>query len=78
MARQPPRGFYGQPTLYLCGDTLEIEQFRRIRCYDDGKLCLEFGRGVLTIYGDGLRIRTLAAHRISLRGRILRTDFSDD
>ncbi len=77
MFRQPPRGFYGQPCVYWSGRTLEIEHFRRIRSYDEEKLCLEFGKKELTVYGDHLKIETLAAHRITLKGDILRTDFSD-
>ncbi len=76
--RQPPNGFYGQPCIYWRGKTLEVEHFRRIRTYSEEKLCLELGRRTLTIYGDGLRIETLGAHRITLRGEILRTDFSDE
>lgn len=78
MLRQPPKGFYGQPSVYLCGGTMEIEHFRRIRSYDNDKLCLEFGHGTLTVYGDALKIQTLAAHRITLHGNFLRTDFADD
>ena len=62
MLRQPPRGFYG----------------RRVRTYEEGRLCLEFAGGLFTVYGDGLRIETLAAHRITLRGRFLRTEFSSN
>ena len=76
MLRQPPRGFYGQPSVYLSGGVMEIEHFRRVRTYEEGRLCLEFAGGLFTVYGDGLRIETLAAHRITLRGRFLRTDFS--
>ena len=43
---------------------------------EEGRLCLEFAGGLFTVYGDGLRIETLAAHRITLRGRFLRTEFS--
>lgn len=75
--RQPSVGFYGQPCVYWSGQTLEIEHFRRIRSYDDEKLCLEFGKKLLTVYGDHLKIETLAAHRITLKGDVLRTDFSD-
>lgn len=73
--RQPPRNFYGRASVYLSGRTLEIEQFRRVRSYEEGKLCLELARGTLTIYGDALTIVTLSAHRITLRGEILRTEF---
>lgn len=74
--RQPTRGFYGQPSVYLSGGIMEIEHFRRVRTYEEGKLCLEFAGGLFTVYGDALKIETLAAHRITLRGRFLRTDFS--
>ena len=78
MLRQPPRGFYGQPSVYLSGGVMEIDHFRRVRTYEEGRLCLEFAGGLFTVYGDGLRIETLAAHRITLRGRFLRTEFSSD
>ena len=58
------------------GGVVEIEHFRRVRTYEEGRLCLEFAGGLFTVYGDGLRIETLAAHRITLRGRFLRTEFS--
>lgn len=76
MLRQPAPGAYGQPAVYRCGSRMEIEHFQRILTYDDEKLCLEFRRGRLTIYGDRMRIETLAAHRITLRGTVLRTEFS--
>lgn len=76
MFRQPVRGFYGQPSVYRSGDRMEIEQFQRVLLYDEEKLCLEFRRGRFTVYGDGMRIETLAAHRITLRGIFLRTEFS--
>ena len=74
--RQPPRNFYGRASVYLSGRTLEIEQFRRVCSYEEGKLCLELARGTLTVYGDALSIVTLSAHRITLRGEILRTEFT--
>lgn len=76
MFRQPPPGFYGRASIYLSGGQMEIEQFRRICTYEEGKLCLELGQGVLTVYGDGLKIEMLSAHRLTLSGQILRTDFS--
>ena len=38
MLRQPPRGFYGQPSVYLSGGVMEIEHFRRVRTYEEGRL----------------------------------------
>lgn len=57
---------------------MEIEQFQRILSYEEGKLCLELGRGILTVYGDDLKIKTLSARRLTLCGQILRTDFSKE
>ena len=76
--RQPPAGLYGQPSIYISGSRMEIEHFRRICAYDESRLCLELGRGRFTVYGDGMKILTLAAHRITLRGKFLRTDFSEE
>ena len=70
--------FYGRASVYLSGRRMEIEQFRRIRSYEEGKLCLELGCGTLTVYGDDLKIETLSARRLTLRGQILRTDFSKE
>ena len=44
----------------------------------DGELCLELGKGLLTIYGSQLKITALSTQRITLRGEILRTEFSRD
>ena len=78
MFRQPPGDFYGRASVYLSGRRMEIEQFRRILTYDEEKLCLEFRRGRFTVYGAELHIETLAAHRITLRGCVLRTEFDGD
>ena len=72
------QNFYGRASFYLCGGRMEIEQFRRILSYEEGKLCLELGRGILTVYGDDLKIETLSARRLTLCGQILRTDFSKE
>lgn len=73
MFRQPPGDFYGRASVYLSGRRMEID-----RSYEEGKLCLELGRGTLTVYGDDLKIETLSARRLTLRGQILRTDFSKE
>ena len=46
--RQPPRNFYGQASVYLSGRTLEIEQVRRVRSYEEGNI--EGIRNELKIY----------------------------
>lgn len=76
--RQPPAGLYRQPSVYILGNQMEIEYFRRIRTYEEGCLRLEMYKGVFTVYGDQMRILTLSAHRITLEGRFLHTEFSDE
>ena len=75
---QPPPGVYPRRPRYQAGSQMEIEHFKTIRTYDENKLCLELYGGVFTVYGDGMQILSLTAHRITLRGRFVRTDFSDD
>ena len=76
--RQPPQGFYRTPAVYLSGGRMEVEHFCRILAYSPDRLCLQMPHGRLTIYGDGLKIVTLTASRLTLRGRFVRTDFADD
>jgi len=77
MLRQPPRELYGQPAVYLSGSVMEIEHFKRIVFYNEDKLCVEMRGGRFTVYGSELKIRTLTAHRITLCGKFLRTDWAD-
>ena len=76
--RQPPPGLYRMPAVYLSGERMEIEHFRAILTYDANKLCLQMPHGHFTVYGDELRILTLTANRLTLCGRFVRTDFSDE
>lgn len=74
---QPPAGMYRRPAVYMTGSQMEIEHFKQIRTYDENKLCLDLYGGTFTVYGDGMKILSLSAHRITLQGRFVRTDFSD-
>ena len=47
--RQPPAGMYRRPSVYMTGTQMEIEHFRRIRTYDQNKLCLELYGGTFTV-----------------------------
>lgn len=76
--RQPPREAYRLPSVYLSGGRMEIEHFRTILFYEEDRLTVQLPRGVFTVYGSGLRIETLTAGRITLRGTFLRTDFSSE
>ena len=76
--RQPPQGFYHVPAIYQSGNRMEIEHFRAVLAYDENRLCLQMPRGQFTVYGDGLKILTLTADRLTLYGKFVRTDFADD
>ena len=76
--RQPPKGFYRTPAVYLSGGQMEIEHFRCILTYSPDCLCLQMPHGRFTVHGDELKIITLTATRLTLRGRFLRTDFADE
>ena len=76
--RQPPQGFYRMPAVYLSGNRMEIEHFRLIAAYDANKLCLQMPHGYFTVYGDELKILTLTATRLTLCGKFIRTDFTDE
>ena len=75
--RQPPKGFYRTPAVYLSGGQMEIEHFRCILTYSPDCLCLQMPHGRLTIYGDGLKIVTLTARRLTLTKRFVLTDDAD-
>ena len=73
---QPPKGFYRMPAVYLSGNRMEKKT--TVLAYDENRLCLRMPRGKFTVYGDGLKILTLTATRLTVCGRFLRTDFSDE
>ena len=48
------------------------------RTYSPASHCLQMPHGRFTVHGDELKIITLTATRLTLRGRFLRTDFADE
>ena len=54
--RQPPKGFYRTPAVYLSGGQMEIEHFRCILTYSPDCLCLQMPHGRFTVHGDELKI----------------------
>lgn len=73
---QPPAAFYGSTSVYLCGREMEIENYRAILDYSDGRLQLNAGSGRLTVTGYDMTIVSLEAKRILLHGTFLRAEFS--
>ena len=76
--RPPPKGFYRTPAVYVTGGQMESEHFRCSLTYPPDCLCVLMPHGRFTVHGDELKIITLTATRLTLRGRFLRTDFADE
>jgi len=75
---QPPTGFYRTPPGYLRGGQKGVAQFPGHLTYRPDFPCLQMPHGRFTVHGDELKIITLTATRLTLRGRFLRTDFADE
>ncbi|MFI3170227.1 MAG: YabP/YqfC family sporulation protein [Faecalibacterium sp.] len=75
---QPSTIFYQQPSLYLCGSELELQNFHAVVDYTEDYLLIDLGRGRLRITGDALVIRSLEKGRLVLGGQILSVVFSEE
>ncbi len=74
---QPTQAFYEKPSVYLSAGELEIQNFRAIVAYSEQGLVVDFHKGQIEVTGDGLVIRALEKGRVSVRGLILKIEFSD-
>ncbi len=74
--RQPSGNFYRLPDLEVRGSCVLTDGCRRVLDFTDQKLCLDMGNSVITFYGDGLRIESLAGKRLVIEGRVARMEFS--
>lgn len=73
---QIPRYFYQREALYWSGDAMELEHFRRVVLLEENKLCVETGRGTVTVTGTGLTVEALERDRILLKGQFQQVTFS--
>ena len=65
-----PADFYRREAVYWSGRTLELENFRRVVRIEPGLLCVETGRGYLTVTGQQLVVAALEKHRLLVKGRV--------
>lgn len=74
---QPPVNFYGQTAAHITGRRLvEIQGCRRVLEIEEGHLCLDMGRWIMDLYGDGLVIRALEGRQAVVEGTLNRAEFS--
>lgn len=73
--RQPAPDFYRLPDFEIRGGYILTDGCRRVLDFDPQKLCLDMGRFVITFYGSGLGIESLAGKRLVVAGRVERIDF---
>lgn len=55
---------------------MELEHFRRVVLLEENKLCVETGRGTVTVSGTNLTVEALERGRILLKGRFEQISFS--
>lgn len=77
MLAQPPDSFYRLPEFSLRGRCLTVDGCQRVLDFTPEKICLDMGRFLVTFYGTGLRIESLAVKRILLTGHITDISFRD-
>ncbi|MCI2047613.1 MAG: YabP/YqfC family sporulation protein [Faecalibacterium sp.] len=73
---QPPAPLYEQPSLYWCGQEIEIEHFLRVTDFAPERIQVSTRKGTLTITGDALVLTALEKGRALIRGRFLKIEFS--
>lgn len=73
---QPDPDFYTLPELEIRGGTVIAAGCHRVLDFTPEKVCLDFGRSLVTFYGRGLRIESLVGKRLILAGRPARIEFA--
>ena len=72
----PARDFYRLPDLVLRSGYVATDGCRRVLDFTPEKICLDLGRTLVTLYGEELRIESLAGYRLVAAGQIARIEFS--
>lgn len=71
----PPEDFYSRPELHiLCGGGMQIEGCRSIAALEPGLVRVRAGRWMLSLYGEALRMDSLAGRRLLLSGTLTRME----
>lgn len=74
--RAPAPDFYRLPDLTIRGGRVATDGCRRVLDFTPEKICLDLGRTLVTLYGEELRIESLAGYRLVAAGQIAKIEFS--
>ncbi|MDD4851471.1 MAG: hypothetical protein PHO10_12345, partial [Gemmiger sp.] len=61
---QPPADFYRLPALEVRGGCVVTDACRRVLAFTPERILLDFGDSLVTFYGAGLKIESLAGKRL--------------
>ena len=71
---QPEKDFYRLPDLVIRGGMVVTDGCRRILDLAPQKISLDMGTAVITLYGENLRIESLARRRLLAAGTVRRIE----
>ena len=71
---QPEKDFYRLPDLVIRGGMVVTDGCRRILDLTPQKISLDMGAVVITLYGENLRIESLARRRLLAAGTVRRIE----
>ena len=71
---QPEKDFYRLPDLVIRGGMVVTDGCRRILDLTPQKISLDMGAAVITLYGENLRIESLARRRLLAAGTVRRIE----
>ena len=74
---QPPRQFYFLPELEIRGGLIITDGCRRVLDFTPQTIYLDLGEGIVTLYGQELRIESLSGKRLVAAGRIHRIELKN-
>lgn len=74
---QPPEQFYFLPELEIRGGMVVTDGCRRVLDFTPQTLCLDLGEGIVTLYGQDLRIESLSGKRLVAAGRVQRIELKN-
>lgn len=74
---QPPRQFYFLPELEIRGGLIITDGCRRVLDFTSQTICLDLGEGIVTLYGQELRIESLSGKRLVAAGRVHRIELKN-
>ena len=77
LLRQPDADFYRLPDLEIRSGRIVTDGCRRVLDFTPRTICLDLGEGIVTLYGQELRIESLSGKRLVAAGRVHRIELKN-